>query len=104
MRPIDADALIKQLAEVAQRANENAAYTGNRSSELTWDMAVKYIKNAPTFEQKKGNWVYKNRKKCECCRCGFVLDDWVQSIFYNYCPICGIEMEATINDNGGDDK
>lgn len=94
MRPIDADALLKQLAEVAQRANENAAYTGDRSSALTWDMAVKYVKNAPTLEQRKGSWIWKNRKKCECSRCGFVLDDWILGAFYNWCPICGAKMEG----------
>ena len=46
------------------------------------------------LEQKKGNWVYKNREKCECSRCGFVLDDWILGAFYNYCPICGALMEA----------
>ena len=58
MRLIDADALLKQLAEVAQKASEDAKYSGNRSSELTWDMAVKYIQNAPTIEpaRKKGKW------------------------------------------------
>ena len=50
MRPIDADALLEQLAEAVRRADEDAAYTGNRSSELSWDMAVRYIKNAPTIE------------------------------------------------------
>lgn len=50
MRPIDADTLLKQLAKVAQRTNEDAVYTGNRDSGLTWDMAVEYIKNAPTID------------------------------------------------------
>ena len=50
MRPIDADALLEQLAEAVRRADEDAAYTGNRNSEVSFDMAVKYIKNAPTIE------------------------------------------------------
>lgn len=35
MRPIDADRLLKQLVEVVQRADKDAAYIENRGSAFT---------------------------------------------------------------------
>lgn len=90
MRPIDADALLKQLAEVAQRANKNAAYTGNRSSELSWNMAVNYIKNAPTIEPEQtiAKWIpIKSRPMDEderkewSERVGYKLEDYEAVIY-----------------------
>lgn len=62
------------------------------------DDMVNDIESAPTVdavERKKGNWVGIDDEPCEtfeCDRCGFVLEDWIQGAFYNFCPNCGAEM------------
>lgn len=103
MRLIDADALIKQLTEVVQRANKNAAYTGNRSAELTWDIAVKYIKNAPTveLEQKKGKWYLRGITQYDvlpyiCTVCGKEAN-----YVYDFCPNCGAKMDEAMSAKEG---
>lgn len=119
MRLIDADALLKQLAEVTQKTSEDAKYSGNRSSELTWDMAVKYIKNAPTVEQAMGKWIplktrpmdEDERKEWEE-RCGYKLVDCEAVIYMAPLPddgqnvlICqrngNIRMDTFVEDDCG---
>lgn len=98
MRPINADALLKQLAEVVQRADKDVAYTGNRTSDLTWDTAVEYIKNAPTIkpEHKKGKWIYPSGivgfGRCSECK---ALWDYllITNRFFRHCPRCGAKIE-----------
>lgn len=97
MRLIDVDALLKQLAEVAQRADEDAKYSGNRTTELTWDMAVKYIQNAPTIEseRKRGKWIDGKdiiiRGTCSCCGWDAITDE-TDVLGMPFCPNCGAEM------------
>jgi hypothetical protein len=55
--------------------------------------AIKVLPSA----QRKGNWVGIDDEPCEtfeCDRCGFVLEDWIQGAFYNYCPNCGADMRG----------
>jgi len=56
------------------------------------------IEHAPTIEErKKGDWVGIDDELCEtfeCDVCGFVLDDWIEGAFYNYCPNCGADMRG----------
>lgn len=95
MRPIDADALLKQLAEVTQRANNDAAYTGDRNSALTWDMAVEYIKNAPTIkieQKKKGMWLHTGIGTI-CSNCHYKLET---TGLLSHCPNCCAEMGEMI--------
>lgn len=52
-------------------------------------------------ERKKGNWVGIDDEPCEtfeCDRCGFVLEDWIQGAFYNFCPNCGADMRGEANE------
>jgi len=92
MRPIDADTLLKQLAKVAQKADENAAYTGNRNSGLTWDMAIEYIKSAPTIRigQKKPTWL-ESAEGIICSNCGYKLET---TGLLSHCPRCCAEMKG----------
>lgn len=101
MRPIDADALLEQLAKVVQRADENAAYTGNRDSGLTWDMAVEYIKNAPTIElkRKEGRWIDIDAETymwmIKCDKCGHLRSMMsTNGIYPKFCENCGAEMKG----------
>lgn len=88
MRLIDADAL-------------NPKFVHGR-----WDdryVSEKEVQDAPTVdavERKKGNWVGIDDEPCEtfeCDRCGFVLEDWIQGAFYNFCPNCGADMRGEAN-------
>lgn len=38
-----------------------------------------------------GEWI-KSDDGTICSNCGFALEDWIQGIFYNFCPICGARM------------
>ena len=45
--------------------------------------------------RKRGNWVGIDDEPCEtfeCNRCGFILEDWIQGVFYRFCPNCGATM------------
>lgn len=51
--------------------------------------------------ERKGNWVGIGDESCEtfeCDRCGFVLEDWIQGAFYNFCPNCGADMRGEQNE------
>ena len=60
------------------------------------------IKDMPSAEpERKGNWVGIDDEPCEtfeCDRCGFVLEDWIQGAFYNFCPNCGADMRGEQNE------
>jgi rubredoxin len=64
------------------------------------DIAVPVIdiEHAPIIEERKtGNWVGIDDEPCEtfeCDVCGFVLDDWIEGAFYNYCPNCGADLRG----------
>lgn len=43
--------------------------------------------------QKEGEWIkIKFDDSTVCSNCGLVLEDWIQGIFYNFCPRCGSRM------------
>ena len=57
--------------------------------------AIEAVQSADVRENVHGNWVGIDDDPCEtfeCDRCGFVLDDWIQGAFYNFCPNCGADM------------
>lgn len=61
-----------------------------------WRYDVECIKEVPSIER-KGSWVGIDGEFCEtfeCDRCGFVLEDWIQGAFYNFCPNCGADMRG----------
>ena len=86
MRLIDKDALL----------NIFSRYYGNDKIEV--DEVIEWIDEQPTIEERKtGNWVGIDDEPCEtfeCDVCGFVLDDWIEGAFYNYCPNCGADMRG----------
>ena len=45
--------------------------------------------------QKRGEWVKDKDGTTTCTNCGFALEDWVQGVFYNFCPNCGAKMEES---------
>lgn len=64
-----------------------------------WRSLQECIRKLPSAER-KGNWVGIDDEPCEtfeCDRCGFVLEDWIQGAFYNFCPNCGADMREEEN-------
>lgn len=45
-------------------------------------------------ERKLGNWVRNDDGFYECNVCGFTLDDWIEGVFYSFCPNCGADMRG----------
>ncbi len=89
MRPIDADDLLwcyKKRMDIEGLRHRKLVYylKGIRD-------CIKDLESRPTIEpeQKAGQWICKDRKKCECSRCGFILDNVILGALYNYCPNCG---------------
>ena len=92
MRLIDADALLtdRRMRMYYHLPNGDIA------------VPVIDIEHAPIIEERKtGNWVGIDDEPCEtfeCDVCGFVLDDWIEGAFYNYCPNCGADMRGNTDD------
>lgn len=82
MRPIDADALIKELQK-----KDSDAYFGDM-----WYCTTVYdeIDNAPTVEPKKGKWMPHDIPWYECSECGAIRKN--ASFMENFCPNCGAKM------------
>ena len=66
-----------------------------------WNDALEAVlensETADVRENVHGNWIGIDDEPCEtfeCDRCGFVLDDWIQGAFYNFCPNCGADMRG----------
>lgn len=111
MRLIDADALIDKAIERYCENCDKRKGIKNGKWKIVYqigdapcracdvdDMKCE-IEDAPTIEpeRKKGNWIGSDDEPCEtfeCDRCGFVLADWIQGAFYNYCPNCGADMRG----------
>ena len=51
-------------------------------------MAIKAL------ERKHGEWIKFDEGDCYCSNCGIALEDWVQGIFYKFCPYCGADMRG----------
>lgn len=55
---------------------------------------------------KHGKWIINENdpeRDTQCSICGFVLDDWIQGAFYNFCPNCGADMrKETENESSGE--
>ena len=48
-RLIDADALLNELQKLFDRREEDARFTGNRGTQVTWNDAIYHFKVAPTI-------------------------------------------------------
>lgn len=46
-------------------------------------------------ERKKGEWIRLDNGSSKCSACGLSLEDWIQAVFYNYCPNCGAQMKRS---------
>ena len=97
MRLIDADALRQKMYHEAFETDSDMQ-KWESGCWIRFKMFENAIESAPTVdavERKKGNWVGIDDEPCEtfeCDRCGFVLEDWIQGAFYNFCPNCGADM------------
>lgn len=89
MRLINADALEKEGWSLCRTFRQDIN---------TMVYEVKKLSDFSTIEErKKGNWVGIDDEPCEtfeCDVCGFVLDDWIEGAFYNFCPNCGADMRG----------
>ena len=72
MRLIDADEVLARIENPYQKAE-----------------IARWLRDAPTIERKRGEWIKMPYHVTECSECGFSLEDWIQGAFYNYCPNCG---------------
>lgn len=50
MRLIDADELLRKLEEYFNKKEQDAKFTGNRGSEVSWNDAIYYIRTAPSAQ------------------------------------------------------
>ena len=102
MRLIDADELIPLIKMGEMNTYDDLGRGRNGGI----DFAINRINQMPTIEEReKGRWVGIDDKPCEtfeCDRCGFVLEDWIQGAFYNFCPNCGAEMRGAKNEKSID--
>lgn len=92
-RYIDADVAKSNIASVFTGASEFAQDTRNA--------ACKAIDAAPTADVEPVRWgtwipVYEGASTCECSACGKVgfKDSDFGFIESNYCPNCGVRMDA----------
>lgn len=82
MRPIDADALIKQRQFIV-------AETEGLCGDVVW---VRDIQAIPTIEQKHGKWIESGLVDViECSECGWIKTE----PYWNFCPHCGASMERS---------
>lgn len=97
MRLIDKDALNERMYHDAFETDSDMQ-KWDGGCWIRYKMFENAIKDAPIVEErKKGNWVGIDDEPCEtfeCDVCGFVLGDWIEGAFYNYCPNCGADMRG----------
>ena len=55
---------------------------------------LKYLLTADVVEVKHGEWIKFDEGDCYCSNCEIALEDWVQGIFYKFCPNCGADMRG----------
>ena len=84
MRLIDADALMKELAEFVAPSNRS-----DFVQPPNWNDAVSLVGSAPTIEPKKGKWYAIGNSGLASCECGYITDRYS---IYNFCPNCGARM------------
>lgn len=93
MRPIDADALIKQRQFIVAEAE-------GLCGDVVW---VRDIQGAPTIEPKRGKWIdgkHMGFDGCfvwhrECSLCGYEREDDNTDKDTPFCPNCGAKMERS---------
>ena len=86
MRLIDADALVEQM-------EAGAEYCEDSICKLVYEMDIREVKRAPTFERKKGKWRVVSRQAdsftaYRCSECNELVYGRT-----NYCHNCGARME-----------
>lgn len=102
MRLIDADALMAEC-QLAQKQAErhgreyaNAFYSASQDISTEWWCVEDMIENAPTVEERTGEWIHDGSdwtNRWICAKCGY---KW----FFdksNYCPNCGADMRGKQN-------
>ena len=99
MRPIDGDALEKDLRESHDQLRE--IYNGLKHDDdrricagqlTTFTEAILRIKDAPTIDP-YGKWIYDEYGNPHCSRC-----EHVQDAPTNYCSECGTDMRGNQNE------
>lgn len=124
VRPIDANALIRDIAESIRQADEWEKESYENGDECGLKYAVdtrrsllamiSRVKEAPTIKPqvRHGRWIVNGRNPdyVDCTNCG--LSEWIGangsrsyaetllSGFKKYCPNCGARMDATYTNVG----
>lgn len=110
MRPIDADALIKDIAESIRLADEWEKESNEKKDKHGLKCAIdtrrsllamiSRVKEAPTIEAepvRRGHWIWlepygaHHTRRRKCSKCGEVKAQGLT----NFCPNCGARMEDT---------
>lgn len=86
-RYIDADALKQKIREKFDGLIERIEINSVINAQPTADVV----------ERKCGDWIKFDEGDCYCSNCGIALEDWVQGIFYKFCPYCGADMRGKEN-------
>ena len=92
-RYIDAD----KLREDFIRWFDTFDWEDGETEKHTIATVIRTIDAMPTanvVEVKHGEWIKFDEGDCYCSNCGFALEDWVQGIFYKFCPNCGADMRG----------
>lgn len=67
------------------------------ADKLPLDIEHEDIDDAPTIDAVEvvhGEWIKYEDGTTVCSNCGFTLEDWIQGVFYNFCPNCGAKMDG----------
>lgn len=64
---------------------------GHQFKFVPWEF-IEDASTADVVEVKHGEWIKFDEGDCYCSNCGITLEDWVQGIFYKFCPNCGADM------------
>lgn len=83
----------------ADKLKEHYAWWGEDSEEKRIiDEIVDVQPSADVVEVKHGEWINKRTMVHDgefyCSACDFVLDTFMQAVFYNFCPNCGADMRG----------
>ena len=74
--------------------DDRNCYIGNDGEYERWNIDPDVLDEAkPTVEseRKRGRWNELDGTTL-CSACGLSLEDWIQAVFYKYCPNCGAKV------------
>lgn len=101
VRPIDANALVKQIKET--HCKDCNSYNGVMCRACTWMDAMDYIEDATTVDAqpvKHGKWIiYNLYAQCSECSVAYDFDTFQRLIpmnekFPRHCSYCGADMRG----------